>query len=88
MNFEGAMALYIARTTCNRDIYALMEGPAYGYSNGDSAMLANMFSSTFYNSSECLCYLDDSCKDPTVTVSNAGWVPNTPFPTALGGDNM
>ena len=65
-----------------------MEGPAYGYSNGDSAMLANKFSSSFYNGEECLCYLDDSCLEPTVTISNAGWVPNTPLPTALGGNNM
>ena len=84
----GAKALEIARTTCNRDIYALMEVPAYGYSPGDSAMLANRFSSSFYNSSECLCFQDDSCRDPTVTVTAVGWLPLTPHPVRLGGDNQ
>lgn len=80
-------ALEIAQTTCNRDIYALMEAPAYGYSPGDSADIVNKFSSTFYNGTECICYVDDSCLEPTVTISNRGWLPGTPLPVELGGDN-
>jgi len=82
----AAKALEIAQTTCNRDIYALMEVPAYGYNPGDSARIANRFADSFYNSTECLCFEDDSCKDPTVTVSNVGWLPLTPLPVKMGGD--
>jgi hypothetical protein len=81
-------ALDIARTTCNRDIYVLMEVPAYGYTPSDVAAVVNSYADTFYNSTECLCYETDSCKTPTVTVSNRGWLPLTPFPVELGGDNM
>jgi hypothetical protein len=84
----GGKALEIAQTTCNRDIYALMEVPAYGYNPGDSASIANKFASSFYNSSECLCFADDSCKQPTVTVSNRGWLPLTPLPAEMGGDGI
>ena len=81
-------ALEIAQTTCNRDIYALMEVPAYGYAPSDAAAIVNKFSDTFYNSTECLCFADDSCLEPTVTISNRGWLPLTPFPVELGGDNI
>ena len=63
-----------------------MEVPAYGYSPDDAADIVNKFSSTFYNSSECTCFADDSCLEPTVTISNRGWLPLTPFPVELGGD--
>lgn len=79
-------ALEIARESCNRDIYALMEAPAYGYSPSDAATVVNTFASSFYNSSECLCFADDSCKTGTVTISNRGWVPGSELPTEMGGD--
>jgi hypothetical protein len=81
-------ALEIAQTTCNRDIYALMEVPAYGYSPSDAADIVNKFADAFYNSSECLCFATDSCKEPTVTISNRGWFGNTPFPVEQGGDGL
>lgn len=65
-----------------------MEAPAYGYSNGNSAELVNRHASSFYNSSECLCFETDSCKDPTVTITNRGWLPLTPFPVEMGGDGL
>jgi hypothetical protein len=34
-------ALEIAQTTCNRDIFVLNEAPGYGYSNSESAAIAN-----------------------------------------------
>jgi len=79
-------ALEIARTTCNRDIYALMEVPAYGYSPEDAAAIVNGFSDSFYNSSECTCFANSTCNDPTITISNRGWLPLTPFPVEMGGD--
>lgn len=63
-----------------------MEVPAYGYAPADAAAIVNRQASSFYNSSECLCFADDSCRRPTVTISNRGWLPLTPFPTEMGGD--
>jgi len=65
-----------------------MEAPAYGYNPGDSASIVNKQASSFYNSTECLCFADDSCKDPTVTISNVGWLPLTPLPIKVGGDGL
>lgn len=84
----AAKAMEIASTTCNRDIQVLMQAPAYGYSTGDAANIANGFAGDFYNSSECECFATDSCKDPIVTVNVNGWLPNTPFPEAVGGDGL
>ena len=84
----AAKAMEIARTTCNRDINVLMQTPSYGYSTGDAARIANRFASSFYNSSESECFADDSCKDPILSISVQGWLPNTPFPTAIGGDGI
>jgi hypothetical protein len=81
-------ALEIAQTTCNRDINVLMQVPAYGYSTSDAALIANQFADTFYNSSECECFASDTCKNPSVTVTVQGWLPNTPFPEATGGDGV
>jgi hypothetical protein len=83
----AAKALEIARTTCNRNIYVFSEVPAYGYAPTDSADMANKHSSTFYNSTECLCYADDSCLSGTVTITVVPWLPLNPLPSALGGDN-
>jgi hypothetical protein len=85
---DNLQALEIAQTTCNRDIYALVEVPAYGYSNTDSAALANKFASTFYEGSECLCFNTTSCKDPTITITTRGWLPLTPLPVEMGGDGL
>jgi hypothetical protein len=85
---DNQQALEIAQTTCNRDIYALMEVPAYGYSNSDSAALANKLASTFYDGTECLCFNTTSCKDPTVTITSRGWLPLTPLPVEMGGDGL
>ncbi len=82
----AAKALEIAQTTCNRNIYVLMEVPAYGYSNSNIARLVNQFSSSFYSGSECLCYPD--CKAGDVNLINVGYFPSVGFPERLGGDNV
>jgi hypothetical protein len=84
----AAKALEIAQQTCNRDIFALVEVPAYGYSNRDSAALANKFASTFYAGTECLCFNTTSCNDPTVSITTRGWLPLTPLPVEMGGDGL
>ena len=84
----GAKALEIAQTTCNREIPVICEAPCYGYSTGDAAEIANRYSSTFYNSSECTCFEDDSCLEPTITMSHIGWFPLTEYPTVTGGDGL
>lgn len=86
VHLYAAKAMEIAMTTCNRDIYIFVQAPSYGYSTDDAAAIANQFSGEFYNSSECACYTDDSCKDPLVTITVNGWLPNTPMPEAMGAD--
>merc|ERR1712048_1450385 len=44
-----------------------------------------MFSDTFYNSTECLCF--PNCKDKTVSVINVGFFPPN-IPSRVGGDNI
>jgi hypothetical protein len=84
----AAKALEIANTTCTRDIYVFNEVPSYGYSNTDAAWMANKYSKNFYNETVCPCYNTSSCKDPTVTITTVGWLPNTPLPTARGFDGV
>ena len=81
----AAKALEIAATTCNRDIYVLMEAPAYGYDTGTIASWVNQNAEDFYSGEECLCY--PLCNEPTVTVNNVGFFPGN-IPEALGGDNV
>eukprot|EP00980_Cylindrotheca_fusiformis_P004905 scaffold1041_cov121-Cylindrotheca_fusiformis.AAC.10 len=83
----AAKALEIAQTTCNRDIYVLLEAPAYAYNNGEMSQWVNAHSNSFYNSSECLCYADDSCKEGTVDIINYGFFPPN-IPVVWGGDNQ
>ena len=71
----AAAATLMARTTCNRDLYILMEAPSYGYDTSTAARLAN----------EAGGFL--TCADDTdVTLSVVGWVPGTTLPTAVGAD--
>lgn len=88
VHLYAAKALEIARTTCNRDIYVLVEAPSYGYSNSYSAKLVNDYASSFYNSSECLCVENDGCYEPTVTITTRGWFPGTDLPVEMGGDGV
>jgi hypothetical protein len=81
-------ALEIARSTCNRDIFVLVEVPSYGYSNSYAAEVANGFSSSFYNGEECPCFNTTTCNDPDISVSVVGWFPSTPFPERMGGDGL
>lgn len=83
----AAKALEIARTTCNREIYALMEAPAYGYSTSEISLWVNNHASSFYEGDECLCATDGTCKDPIVSVNNVGFFPPN-IPSRLGGDNI
>jgi hypothetical protein len=88
VHLYAAKALEIARTTCNRNIYVLSEVPSYGYSNSYSADLVNDYASSFYNGTECLCAADNSCFEPTVTITTRGWFPGTDFPVEMGGDGI
>lgn len=81
-------ALEIARTTCNRDIYVLVEAPSYGYSNSHAARVVNQFASSFYNGEECTCFNSTTCNDPTVSITTVGWFPGTDFPVRAGGDGF
>mmetsp|Transcript_26693 Transcript_26693/g.40072 ORF Transcript_26693/g.40072 Transcript_26693/m.40072 type:complete len:755 (-) Transcript_26693:312-2576(-) len=81
----AAMALDIAQTTCNRDIYVLMEAPAYGYDNGEIALWVNKEAKSFYSGEECACY--PNCNEPTVTVNNRGFFPPN-IPSETGGDGI
>lgn len=84
----GAQALDIARTTCNRAIYVFNEVPSYSYSTTDAAAFANRYSSSFYSGPECECTADNSCTNPTVSITIVGWFPGTPVPSRTGGDGI
>ena len=73
----AAMAAHIAQTTCNRDIYILMEAPAYGYDTGTAAWLANKAGD-----------FKDCANDTDVTLSVKAWLPGTALPTAVGADGL
>jgi hypothetical protein len=62
-----------------------MEAPAYGYNTNEISSWANTKASTFYNSTECICFADDSCKEPTIKVQNVGFFPPN-IPSRTGGD--
>jgi hypothetical protein len=81
----AAKALEIAMSTCNRNIYAMLEVPAYGYNNGAISTWVNANSADFYEGEECLCF--PNCKEPTVSVINVGYFPPN-IPERLGGDNI
>lgn len=89
----GAKALEIARTTCVRDVFFLMEVPAYGYSPSTSARWANSKSSSFFDDASCPCYTSgpdgtSTCTDPTVTITAVGWAPGSPLPERTGFDGL
>ena len=73
----AAAATLMARATCNRDIYILMEAPAYGYDTGTAAWLANKAGD-----------FKDCANDTDVTLSVKGWLPGTALPTAVGADGL
>lgn len=82
----AAMMMHIARTTCNRQIYLLVEAPTYGYNTGAATRLANLDAKSFFNHSSCSCFADDSCKTGNLKLTRVGWFPNQPLPTAKGDD--
>lgn len=89
------MALKIAMTTCNRDIYHFVESPNYGYDNGESARLVNMFGSKF--ALGCPNETSPEVRNTPfrkfqkgdvkpVTITTVGWAPGQPLPVRMGGD--
>lgn len=82
----------LASTTCNRNFYALLEAPAYGYDWSQAVRWANTKSSSFYEGTECTCYAAGTCKDGTVTISQNGWAPavwaSGSMPTQMGDDGI
>ena len=74
----GAMAAYIARQTCNRDIYILSEAPSYGYSLSTAAKHAEKLGG----------FLDGCSTGDTISISMVGWLPGTDFPERAGADGI
>jgi len=72
----GIKILELASTTCNRDFYAYLEAPAYGYDWSQAVTWAEQRSSSFYAGSECPCASTSTCNSKgTVTLSQVGWAP-------------
>jgi len=68
--------LELARTTCNRDFYAYLKAPAYGYDWTQAIAYADMMASSFYSGPECPCYNTSTCNDKgTLSISQVGWGP-------------
>ena len=84
----AGMALNIAQTTCNRNIFIFNEVPSYGHSISEAAVWANRYNSTFYNGTECTCYSGNTCKLPIVSLIYVGWIRGTPLPERMGGDGL
>lgn len=84
----AGMALSIAQTTCNRNIFIFNEVPSYGHSISEAAVWVNRQNSSFYNSTECTCFANNSCKQPIVILSYVGWFPGNPLPVRTGGDGL
>jgi len=81
--------LEMAQTTCNRDMYAFLEAPAYGYDWTQAINWANRRASSFYAGENCTCYAAGTCNDPTITISQRGWSPTkTTLPTEAGDDGV
>merc|ERR1711959_383163 len=81
------MALHIARSTCNRAIYVLVEGPCYGYSNSASARLANAEGGFL----PLVDYGDGTnmtCPDEDISITTVGWVPGEALPSRIGADGV
>jgi len=84
----AGMALSIAQTTCNRNLFIFNEVPSYGHSISEAAVWANRYNSSFYNGTECLCNADNTCKLPIVTLTYVGWFSGTPLPVRMGADGV
>jgi hypothetical protein len=83
----AAMMVHIASTSCNRNIYLLVEAPTYGYNMGAAVDQANKHASKFYSDASCSCYPDD-CKKGTITLTRVGYFPGQTLPTAKGDDGL
>jgi len=84
----AGMALSIAQTTCNRNIFIFNEVPSYGHSISEAAVWVNRYNSSFYNGTECTCNVNNSCKQPIVILSYVGWFRGNPIPVRMGGDGL
>jgi len=82
----ASMMIHIARTSCNRQMYLLVQAPTYGYSYNQAVKLANNQAGSFLNHSSCTCFATDTCKTGTVSVTRVGWFPNQPLPQRAGDD--
>ena len=66
----------LVATTCNRQFYAFLEAPAYGYDWSQAVSWVEMRTSNFYNGAECPCYATSTCQTRgTVSISQRGWAP-------------
>ena len=52
----ASMMIHIARTSCNRQMYLLVQAPTYGYSYNQAVKLANNQAGSFLNHSSCTCF--------------------------------
>jgi hypothetical protein len=84
----AAMMIKIAKTSCNRQIYLLVQAPTYGYSMGTAVTWANNRKSQFLNHSSCSCFATDTCKDGTITLTRVGWFPGQDLPKRAGDDGV
>lgn len=68
--------LEMASTTCNRNFYAFLQAPAYGYDWDQAVAWVDANTDSFYAGAECTCAVDSSCKKKgKVTISQRGWAP-------------
>ena len=69
--------LEMARTTCNRDFFAFLEAPAYGYDWDQAIRWVDAEASSFFVNASCTCAATDTCtKSGVVTITQRGWAPD------------
>jgi len=83
--------LEMASTTCNRDFYAFLEAPAYGYDWDQAIRWVDSRSASFFNGDACTCKSTGTCKSAgIVTISQRGWAPAQlpALPSELGDNGV
>jgi len=87
VTIHAGKALDIARTSCNRAIYVLVEAPSYGYTTRRIEELVNSEKDKFLSHhmwNDGTAMQNITCPTDDVTVTMVGWFPNTAYPIRVG----
>ena len=83
----SAKMLELARTTCNRDFYIILEAPSYGF-DWEKMLRLIEEDATAYSYFAANCAPSLTRLGNTITVTPVGWVRGTPLPRRDGDDGV